>query len=190
MNEIFHFLIFQEFTYDLGETCFPLGKIEFWTHLKFCAYHRIFHLRKDPANTLTLLLRNVNTEISTQTDIRNYKKCVAIKKVYSLKMVLNFQNPRFNIICKIDFIFIWNALPGVQRSMKSFREKLKWQNRIMIICLNFLRKENYADKINCTKSKSYKFHIKIYLESFAAISHLYHLFFQLEHHIDEQLVHQ
>ena len=60
----------------------------------------------------------------------------------------------------------------------------------MIICLNFLRKENYADKINCTKSKSYKFYIKIYLESFAAISHLYHLFLQLEHHIDEQLVHQ
>ena len=91
-------------------------------------------------------------------------------------MVLNFQNPRFNIICKIDFIFIWNALPGVQRSMKSFREKLKWQNRIMIICLNFLRKENYADKISSTKSRLYKFYIKIYLESFAAVSHLYHLF--------------
>ena len=125
MNEIFHFLIFQEFMYELGETCFPLGKIEFWTHLKFCAYHRIFHLRKDPANTLTLLLRNVNTEISTQTDIRKYKKCVAIKKVYSLKMVLNFQNPRFNIIYKIDFIFYMKCLAWISEVNEIIPEEVK-----------------------------------------------------------------
>ena len=30
----------------MGKICFPLGKIEFWTHWEFCAYHRIFEIRK------------------------------------------------------------------------------------------------------------------------------------------------
>ena len=30
----------------MGKTCSPLGKIEFWTHWEFCAYHRIFGIRK------------------------------------------------------------------------------------------------------------------------------------------------
>ena len=30
----------------IGKICFSLGKIEFWTHWEFCAYHRIFGIRK------------------------------------------------------------------------------------------------------------------------------------------------
>ena len=30
------------------EKCFPSGKMEFWTHVEFCAYHRIFGFKKDP----------------------------------------------------------------------------------------------------------------------------------------------
>ena len=30
----------------MGKICFPLGKIELWTHSKFCPYDRIFGIRK------------------------------------------------------------------------------------------------------------------------------------------------
>ena len=39
MNE--NYLI-EEFMKELGKMCFPLGKIEFWTHWGFCAYCRTF----------------------------------------------------------------------------------------------------------------------------------------------------
>ena len=64
MNEIFHFLKFQEFINELGKICFPLGKTEligFWTHWKFGAYSRIFDPGKIPTNTLTLYIHaNIN----------------------------------------------------------------------------------------------------------------------------------
>ena len=53
------------------------------------------------------------------------------------------------------------------------------RNRIMIIGFKFLRSKNYVHEIssrNSTQVYSNKFHIKIYLESFVSIYHLYHLF--------------
>ena len=44
------------------------------------------------------------------------------------------------------------------------------------MCFNFLRKKNYVHKISFRNSTLNKFHIKIYLESFISIYHLYHLF--------------
>ena len=38
--------ILRIFLNELGKNCFPLGKIEYWTHWEFCAYHRNFALRK------------------------------------------------------------------------------------------------------------------------------------------------
>ena len=35
MNEIIHFLKFWEVINELGKTCFPFGKMKFWTHWKF-----------------------------------------------------------------------------------------------------------------------------------------------------------
>ena len=35
--------------------------------LEFCAYHKIFNLKKDPAITLTLYLQILTMQISTQT---------------------------------------------------------------------------------------------------------------------------
>ena len=46
----------------------------------------------------------------------------------------------------------------------------------MIMCFNFLRNWNYVYKISSRNSELYKCLIKIYLESFASIYHLYHLF--------------
>ena len=43
----------QELFNKLWKICFPFGKMEFWTHWKFCAFHRVFGLRKGPTNTLT-----------------------------------------------------------------------------------------------------------------------------------------
>ena len=37
---------------ELEKICIPLGKIEYYTHCKFCTYHRIFNLRKISANIL------------------------------------------------------------------------------------------------------------------------------------------
>ena len=42
----------------------------------------------------------------------------------------------------------------------------------MIICFNFLRNKNYVNKISFRKSTLYKFHKKIYLESFVFIIHI------------------
>ena len=54
-------------------------------------------------------------------------------------------------------------------SKKSFWNKQKWRNRIMIICFNFLRNKNYVLKISSRNCTLYKFHIKIYLELFIYI---------------------
>ena len=111
MQEIFHFLNFQEFIKELGELCFPLGKMEFWTHLKFCTYKRIFDLGKGPANTLTLYLQTLTMQISTQIDNHKYRKSVAISIV--LKNGSEVSKPYIQyFICKIAFIFFtWNANP-------------------------------------------------------------------------------
>ena len=53
------------------------------------------------------------------------------------------------------------------------------RNKIMIIGFKFLRSKNYVHEIssrNSTQVYSNKFHIKIYLESFVSIYHLYYLF--------------
>ena len=45
-------------------------------------------------------------QISTQTNNHNYRS-VAAKNVYPLKMGLKFQNPKFNILHKTAFIFLY-----------------------------------------------------------------------------------
>ena len=46
-------------------------------------------------------------QISIQKDNHNWKQNVATdKKVYSEKNRLKFQNPKFNISCKIAYIFL------------------------------------------------------------------------------------
>ena len=37
---------FKNLSMNLGKICSPLGKIEFWSHYKFCTYGRGFELRK------------------------------------------------------------------------------------------------------------------------------------------------
>ena len=65
---------------------------------------------------------------------------------------------------------------GVQRSIRLFWNKWKWQNRIVIVRFNFLRNKNYVHKISSRNGALYKFHNKFFLESFVSIYHLYHLF--------------
>ena len=72
MNEIFQFLRFQEFMYELREICFPLGKMEYCTHLKFCAYRGISDLKKGPVNTFT----------PSPPNIKDYLCC---KNIFSIK---------------------------------------------------------------------------------------------------------
>ena len=48
-------------------------------------------------------------QISTQADRHEHRKTVVIKKVPFIKMDLKFQNPKFNILCKITFIFLQNG---------------------------------------------------------------------------------
>ena len=43
-------------------------------------------------------------QISTQTDNQKYRKSVATEKNALKKMGLNFQNPKFDVLCKIAFI--------------------------------------------------------------------------------------
>ena len=50
--------------------------------------------------------------------------------------------------------------------MRLFWHKQKWQNRIMVICLDFLRSLNNVHKFSSRNSKSYKFHGKIYFKHF------------------------
>ena len=49
-------------------------------------------------------------QISTQTDNHKYRKQAVAKKVYSLEN-WKFWNPKFNISCKVAFIFHINANP-------------------------------------------------------------------------------
>ena len=102
MNMIFHSLKFQKFINELGKICFLLGKKRILNALEIL--HRIFDLRKDPANnTLTPLIM----QMSTQTDNHKYRRSVATKKcIIFKKMCLKFPNSKFNIISKITFIFL------------------------------------------------------------------------------------
>ena len=93
-------------------------------------------------------------------------------------MVLKFWNSNLNILCDTAFIF-FNKMPTLWSSEVNWvilEQVEKWRNRIMIICFNFLRNKNYVHKTNSRNSALYKFHIKIYLESFVSIYHSYHLF--------------
>ena len=67
---------------------------------------------------LPLYLQMVIVQISTQTDNHKYRKSVVTKKVLFKKMSLKFRDPKFNILCKIVFIFFMNSQPfRVQRSI-------------------------------------------------------------------------
>ena len=52
----------------------------------------------------------------------------------------------------------------------------------MIICLYFLRNKNYVQKVSSRNSTVYRFHMKIYFESFVSFiwNHLRKYFAQLE----------
>ena len=144
---------------------------------KCCICHRIFDLTKGPANTFISLSTNA-MQLSAQTDNHKYRKNAITKKALFKKMVLKFWNSNLNILCDIAFIF-FNKMPTLWSSEVNWvilEQVEKWRNRIMIICFNFLRNKNYVHKTNSRNSALYKFHIKIYLESFVSIYHLYHLF--------------
>ena len=99
-----------------------------------------------------------------------------IKKSSLKKMGLKFWYPKFNILCKKNvYLFI---LPTLWSSKinKVILEQVKWQNRIMIICLIFSRNNYYIHKISSRNSTLHKFQIRFYLESLVSIHHLYHLF--------------
>ena len=49
-------------------------------------------------------------QIWTQIDNHKHRKSVATKKVRSLVMNMKFRNSKFNILCKIAFIFL-NKIP-------------------------------------------------------------------------------
>ena len=45
-------------------------------------------------------------QISTQIDNHKYRKSVETKEKYTIKVGLKFQNPKFNILSKTEFIFL------------------------------------------------------------------------------------
>ena len=50
-------------------------------------------------------------QISTQIDNHKYRKSVETKEKYTIKVGLKFQNPKFNILSKTEFIFLQNTNP-------------------------------------------------------------------------------
>ena len=108
-------------------------------------------------------------QISAQTDNHKYSKSVASKKLYTLKFGSEVSNPLIQSFMQysIFFFFFKKRQPfEVQRSMRLFWYKQKWQNRIMVICLDFLRSLNNVHKFSSRNSKSYKFHGIIYFKHF------------------------
>ena len=117
----------------------------------------------------------LRTQISTEIGNHNQKKSWFWKKYTLKKIGPKIWNPKLNIVTKLHLFFYINSQPfEVQRSLRPFWNKQKWQNRIMIICFNFWRNKNYVNKTSSRNSTSRKFHIKI--TSFVFIYHLYHLF--------------
>ena len=83
MNEIFHFLRFQEFINELVIKCFPLGKKRSFEPLGNCARTTGFlTLGKALVILLPLYLQMLPMQISTQTDNHKYRS-VATKERYS-----------------------------------------------------------------------------------------------------------
>ena len=115
---------FQDLINELGEICFPLGKWNFepiWNFTHTTEYLTLGNLFL--ILILSLYLQML-MQISTQTNNHKYRKSITTKKVYSLKNGILFQNPKFNILCKIAFIFYMKCQPfTVQRSMRPFGNK-------------------------------------------------------------------
>ena len=92
---------------------------------------------------LTLLpfyLQTLAMQISTQIDNHKYRKSVAIS-IYSLKKwVWSFKTLNSIFYMQNSFYFFYMKCQpfGVQSQMRPFWNKEKRQNRIMIICFNFL----------------------------------------------------
>ena len=95
-----------------------------------------------------------------------------------LELIYELRGCEFESSCSLLSIYLFYKKPTVWSSEvnKVFLEQVKWQNRIIIICFNFLRNKDCVHKISSRNSALYKFHTKIYLESFVSIYHLYHLF--------------
>ena len=55
---------------------------------------------------LPLYLQMLIMQVSTQTNNHKYRKVLQLKITLFKKMDLKFQNPKFNILFKIAFIFI------------------------------------------------------------------------------------
>ena len=84
------------------EKCFPLGKMGYCTHLKFCAYCRISDLRKGPANTFT----------PSPPNIKDYLCC---KNIFSIKQalmcnywILLFEEKKCFFAGISSFLLLWN----------------------------------------------------------------------------------
>ena len=96
----------------------------YWEKLNFVSIGNFAHtagfltLEKVLLILLPLYLQMLIVQISTQADNHKYRKSVVTKKVLFKKMSLKFRDPKFNILCKLVFIFFMNSQPfGVQRSI-------------------------------------------------------------------------
>ena len=106
ITEIFYFLKFQECINKLGKICFPLGKMKFEPIGNFAHTIGFLTLRKVLLILLPLYLQMLIMQISTQTDNHKHRESVATKKVVFIKINVKFQNPKFNTLYKLTFIFL------------------------------------------------------------------------------------
>ena len=68
MNETFHYLLFNNLSKNWEKYVCPSEKSEFYTHWQFCAYFRIFGIRRGPEYLYQLfdvLPKQTTCEIST-----------------------------------------------------------------------------------------------------------------------------
>ena len=83
-EEAFRFANLQNLSMTWEKICFPLLKMELWTHWKFYTYHKIFALMKSDANTLTHSSPKCKYQLKQITI--STKKVLQLKKVHSLKI--------------------------------------------------------------------------------------------------------
>ena len=72
----------------------------------------------------------VKMQISIQPDNQNQrKKMLQPMKTASRKMSLNFQNPSFNILCKIT---LWNKQNGLNKELIIWSGLLRWKAACLV----------------------------------------------------------
>ena len=78
MNEIFHFLKFQEFISKLRETCFPFKKWNFEPIRNFPHNTDVFTLENALVILFPIYLQMLIMQTSTQTANHKYRKSLSI----------------------------------------------------------------------------------------------------------------